>query len=108
MGQARKAPRKKETKEDLLKKEISAAVNRRTTTKINEVKALVESVEERIQNHLKHHEEGSEHTHSQLENRMDDLERRLLDMIEDLRNEVNKLRGEGGASGEEPKPPSHF
>ncbi len=108
MGQARKTPRKKETKEDVLKKEITTAVNRRTTTKINEVKALVENVEERVQNHLKYHEEGSDHTHSQLESRLDELERRVLRMIDELRNEVNKIRGEQGASGEEPQSPSHF
>lgn len=110
MGQARKTPKKKkETKEDLLKKEISTAVNRRSTAKINEVKSLVESVEERVNEHFKHHEEGSEHTHSQLENRVDEIERRLTSMIEDLRMEIEKIRREsGGTADEEGQPPSHF
>ncbi len=109
MGQARKTPKKKrETKEDVLKKEITTAVNRRTTTKINEVKALVENVEERVTAHLKHHEEGSEHTHSHLENRLDELERRLLGMIDELRRDVDNLRGGRRAPGEEPQSPTHF
>jgi hypothetical protein len=108
MGQARKVPKKrKETREDVLKKEIAASVNRRTTAKINEVKALVESVEERVNEHFKHHEEGSEHTHSHLEGRIDELERRVVDMIHDMQNEIEKIRREsGGAIKEEEKPPA--
>jgi predicted RNase H-like nuclease (RuvC/YqgF family) len=110
MGQARKIPKKKkETKEEVLKKEVTAAVNRRTTAKINEVKALVEGVEERVNEHFKHHEEGSEHTHSKLENRVDEIERRLTSMFEDLRMEIEKIRRErGGTADEEGQPPSHF
>jgi hypothetical protein len=96
MGQARKVPKKKrETKEDVLKKEI------------NEVKALVESVEERVNEHFKHHEEGSEHTHSHLEGRIDELERRVVDMIHDMQSEIEKIHREsGGAIKEEEKPPA--
>jgi len=110
MGQARKTPKKKkETKEDVLKKEIAAAVNRRTAAKINEVKTLVESVEDQVKNHLKYHDEDSEHTHSHLESRIDELERRLLSMIDELRHDVNKLRGGRDEPGEESqRPPSNF
>lgn len=109
MGQARKTPKKaKETKEDVLKREITAAVNRRTTAKINEVRAMVEDLEEKIKSHFQHHEEGAEHTHANLESRMNNLERRLLDMIEDLRSEVNKLRHDKRELGEQPPSPSPF
>lgn len=110
MGQARKTPRKKrETKEDVLKKEISAAVNRRTTAKVNDIKTRMEELEGQFKNHFQYHEEGGEHAHTDLEARVDEIERRLVNMIEDLRNEVNRLRGERGESTEESQqPPSSY
>lgn len=109
MGQARKTPRKKkETKEDVLKKEITAAVNRRATAKINEVKSLIEGLEEKVESHLKHHDEGPEHTHSNIESRLEDLERRLMNMISELRHEINNLRGSRRDADDESQPPSPF
>jgi len=112
MGQARKSPRKKETKEEVLKKEISASVSRRATTKINEVKGRVDSLEEQVadvQRSIDSHIEESTNKFSQLRDQLEALERRLLSLIETIQEDIEKTRDDKGqSSGEERQSPSPF
>lgn len=85
MGQAKKTPRKKkESKEDVLKKEITTAVNRKVTAKVGEVKKQMENVEQKI---------------AQLEERIENVDSRAINLIGELREEIEKIQAtKGGES----------